>query len=145
MNRGAFPLSRVRSGGYRLGNRVWRVVDFRAADLECKILIHFSYVLQDYCAHLGVFKSDDLQVLAQLEHHPPHDGWHVHIACDDLANVPAGMRRGPWLRKLKRGPTYDQRHPFAFTEQQALERAARFYRFDPWADPKVPGQETLFR
>lgn len=130
MPRNAFPMSKSGEKAYRLGNRTWRVVAFRALDLECRLLINFSAILGQYQAWLGILTAGDTKVVSQLEYHPTHCAWHVHAACDDLENVPGGIRRGPWLRRLKRGRAYVAKHPFDFGESDALTVAYRFYGMD---------------
>jgi hypothetical protein len=44
--------------------------------------------------------------------------------------VPGGVRRGPWIRRLKRGSTYVANHPFDFSHKDALDVALRFYKMD---------------
>jgi len=130
MARTTFPMSKSGEKAYRLGNREWRVIVFRALSLDCRLLINFSARLGQYQAWLGVVSSGDTKILAQLEYHPTHCGWHVHAACDPIASVPAGIRRGPWIRRLKRGSAYLAKRPFDFSRSDALAAAYRFYRMD---------------
>ena len=129
MPRSAFPLSKVGTKGYRLGNRRWRVVRLKALGCEFRVLITYSSTLAQYQATLGITEGQDTKVLAALEHHPTHDAWHAHVACDDVKDLPSGMRRGPWVRRLRRGGNYAHRHPFEFIDDDALVSAAQFFRF----------------
>jgi hypothetical protein len=100
MPRTAFPLSKSGGKAYRLGNRRWRVVEFLIGNRQYRLLINFSYVLAQYQAMLGVEEGADTKVIAQIEFHGTHPGWHAHVACDDDIAVPPGIRRGPWLRRM---------------------------------------------
>ena len=97
MPRTAFPLSKSATKAYRLGNRNWRVVTFDACSSNCRLLINYSYALGQYQALLGVQDGGDMKVVAALELHPTHGGWHVHTSCDS-DDVPPGIKRGPWVR-----------------------------------------------
>ena len=130
MPRAAFPLSKSGEKAYRLGNRRWRVVEFRVLGMEGRLLVNFSVTLGQYQALLGMVVAGDTKILAQLEYQPTHAGWHAHVACDPIASIPSGIRRGPWVRKLKRGPAYLMKRPFDFSEADALGVAYRFYRMD---------------
>ena len=130
MSRAAFPMSKVGGKGYRLGNRKWRVLAFRALGLDCRLLITVSANLCQYQAWLGVIEDGDTKIVSQLERHAGigHSGWHIHAACDGLEGVPPGIVRGPWLRRLKRGEAYLAKHPFDFSDFDAYNHAYRFYR-----------------
>jgi hypothetical protein len=134
MSRSAFPMSKARGNAYRLGNREWRVVVFKALARECRLLITVSSSKHQYQAWLGLITSTgDTKIIAQLELHGlhgGHGGWHVHAACGPIEDVPSGIRRGPWIKRLKRGDTYLSRHPFDFGRADAFATACRFYRLD---------------
>jgi hypothetical protein len=129
MPRTAFPLSKSGNKAYRLGNRRWRVVVFEALGLTCRLLINYHPMLLQYQAILGVERGGDTVVLAQLEYHPTHAGWHVHASCLPLDEVPAGVRRGPWVVKLGgRGRRHQSAAPTS--DQQAFDRAVLVFGLD---------------
>jgi hypothetical protein len=129
MPKTAFPLSKSGSKAYRLGNRRWRVVTFEVAGLECRLLINYHPMLLQYQAMLGIDIGGDTKVLASLELHPTHGGWHIHASCDDIASVPSGLKRGPWNKGLSgSGPRF--RTPCPDTDEAAFHRAVSFFRLD---------------
>ena len=129
MPRAAFPLSKSSNRAYRLGNRRWRVVQFTSRGLVCRVLINYSAALAQYQATLGVDFGSDVKVLASLELHPTHGGWHAHACCDDVSTVPAGIKRGPWVRNLN-GCGVKHRMPCPSDDDSAFNRAVSFFCLD---------------
>jgi hypothetical protein len=129
MPRTAFPLSRSGNKAYRLGNRRWRVVLFEALGLRCRMLIQYHPGLGQYQASWGVEHEGDIKVVAQLEYHPTHGGWHVHACCSDIADVPAGIRRGPW-NKLLHGRGTRHRMAAPTSDDSAFQRAMLVFGVD---------------
>jgi hypothetical protein len=138
MPRSAFPLSRSGNKAYQLGNRRWRLVTFDMNGSSFRLLINYSATLGQYQAMLGLVDSGGTKIVAQLEKHPTHKGWHIHAACGVLNGVPAGIVRGPWLRHLNRARRTDQADPAAMTDDAAFAVAQRFFRLD-----KVPPLELM--
>ncbi len=101
MPRSAFPLSKSGGKAYRLGNRRWRLVKFSTQGHQCRVLINYHPLLWQYQAMLGVEVNGDCKVMASLEYHATHEAWHVHEAKEPIAEVPAGIRRGPWVKKVE--------------------------------------------
>lgn len=100
MNKAAFPLSKARTRFYRLGQAwTWRVVSFEAGSEVYRILVTFRTDKEQFQAMLGLVEArGDTKVIARLEFHGTHGGWHLHYAAGDLAKVPSGIRVGPWLK-----------------------------------------------
>ena len=126
--RTAFPLSKVGNKGYRIGNRRWRSLRLEVAGVECRVLITYSWSLSQYQALFGIDQSGDTKVVASLEYHPAHhDGWHAHLCCDALASIPAGVKRGPWIKRLSgSGKAYQSQFPSS--DRDAFNMAARFFK-----------------
>jgi hypothetical protein len=138
MPRSVFPLSRSGAKAYQLGNRRWRLVTFDANSSSFRLLINYSAPLGQYQAMLGMIDGGGTKVVAQLEKHPTHKGWHIHAACGVLHGVPAGIVRGPWLRHLNRARRADQADPATMNDEMAFAVARRFFRLD-----KVPPLELV--
>jgi len=129
MPKSAFPLSKSGNKTYKLGNRRWRIVVFDALDAEFRLFINYHPALYQYQAMLGFDVAGDMKVLASLEFHPTHGGWHVHVCCDEVGSVPVGVKRGPWLRNLNgSGPKHSM--PCPETDSAAFNRAVSFFRLD---------------
>ena len=132
MPRSAFPLSKSGTKAYKLGNRRWRVVAFDVCGATCRLLINYSHALGQFQAMLGVQHGGDTKVLGTLELHPTHGGWHAHVGCDSK-DVPAGIRRGPWIRRMSGSKgCYSRKCPE--TDDEAYRMAVDFFRLD-----KTPG------
>lgn len=127
MPRSAFPLSKSKNKAYSLGNRRWRVVEFSALECDLRLLINYSAKLGQYQAILGLLHRSDTRVLVQFEHHPDHKGWHAHSACDDVAGIPPGIKRGPWNRDLA-GRACGAPRPAMLTDDDAFRLARMMFR-----------------
>lgn len=129
MPKTAFPLSKSGSKAYKLGNRRWRVVTFDACGVSCRLLINYHPTLSQYQAMLGIDIGGDTKVLVCLEHHPTHKPWHAHVCCDDIENVPSGIKRGPWVKSIN-ALGLKHRMPCPATDESAFNRAVSFFRLD---------------
>jgi hypothetical protein len=126
-----FPMARQ---AYSLGSSFrWRVVSFSALDVECRVLIIYNPAKEKYEAILGAMGSaDTLHVLCSYEYHAGEPGWHCHAACDDLARVPLGYMRGPWVRRVPAAKRTHSRQDFGVQDDTtALHFALRCYKIDP--------------
>ncbi len=126
MPRSAFPLSRVKSKAYKLGNRRWRVLCFDAAGQKCRLLINYSSALGQYQAMLGIDQSGDTKVVARLERHPTHGGWHAHVACD-TDKVAAGIKGGATVQKLA-GSCGKFKRSVPASDEAAFNMAVDFFK-----------------
>jgi hypothetical protein len=129
MPRSAFPLSKAKNRAYRLGSAFrWRVVVFTALDAVCRLLIAYNPNKEEYRAVLGLEGEKDTAILACFEFHGTHPGWHVLPACGDANQVPRGMMRGPWQRRMPRARQFHRRQSYrASDDNAALTIAADFF------------------
>lgn len=129
MSAAVFPLSRRRGHSFRLGLAWrWRLVRFTADDTDYRLLLAFSLAKEQYRATLARESGQDLIVLASLEYHGTHPGWHVLAACGELAEVPAGVMIGPWQRRVPRARTRHRQVAFGIRDDHtALDAACRFF------------------
>ena len=102
MSRSAFPMSKARAKAYRLGSAwTWRVIKFDADGSQYRILVAYRTDKEQFMATLAVEDAGDMRIVASLEYHPTHGGWHIHYASEPMVNVPSGVRRGPWVRRME--------------------------------------------
>ena len=100
MTRSAFPLSRAKTKYYRLGSAyTWRVVTFRAGGCDYRILVSFRTDKEQFSAMLGMDDAGDMKIIARLEFHGTHGGWHIHHSTGEISAIPSGIRVGPWVRR----------------------------------------------
>lgn len=86
----AFPLSK--SASYRLtGAWQWRVVQLSAAGKKFRLLVAFDNAKRQYQAWLGVEYGPDQALIARIEFHATHHGWHCHWKCGELDDVARGV------------------------------------------------------
>ena len=131
MPRTAFPLSRPRNRFYRLGSYRWRVVKFTAIDQVFRLLIAYHPDKEQYRAILAMSDDNDSAVLAQYEFHGTHPGWHVLVACDDVADAPRGAMRNPWQIRFPKGKEFHRSLEFDISsDYHALTKAVEFFRLN---------------
>lgn len=78
---------------------------------------------------LGVEVGGDTKVLATLERHATHKGWHAHVCCHPLEDAPAGIKRGPWVRSMNAAGK-GHRVDTPANDDAAFARAVSFFRLD---------------
>lgn len=139
---GAFPLSKRRNRSYRVGAAYkWRVIQFSALGETCRVLIRYNAAKEQYAAVLAVERNRDMTVIASLEFHGTHPGWHLHGGCGDINALPTGSMRGPLQRRLPSSRTTHRRHFFKVANDgDALDVARKFFLLDK----KEGGQGNLF-
>jgi hypothetical protein len=123
----AFPLTK--NYPLQLGrNWHWRVDIAQAAGvLACSILTAYQPDLQEYRAWLAIPQDSVLTILAQLEFHGTHPGWHCHIACCDVADVEAGQTHPRSAVRFPGGNNKHRRLGFDVTDSSALAKAFNFF------------------
>jgi len=122
----AFPLSKNFS--LQLGrNYHWRVDAAQADGLNFRILTAYQPDLEEYRAWLAIPRGSAHAVVAQLEFHGTHPGWHCHIACCDLDEVEAGQGHPRSAMRLPGGNNKHRRKEFDMTDSSALAKAFNFF------------------
>lgn len=133
MPRTRFPLSRSNSYMIPASWDAWRVVEFTARRREFRLLIAFDVSREEYRAWLGIVRGQDTVLLARLEFHGSHAGWHCHANCDDPANRRSGIVKGLGDRRYPRVRSFHRRTQFGISEVNALAFAYRFFHIKPSA------------
>jgi hypothetical protein len=127
MPAGAFPLSR--SFSVQLGRGWhWRVDHLAGGGTSLRILISFNLDIEQYRAWLAMPRGDANVIVAQLEFHGDHPGWHCHVACCDLEDVEVGQGRPRSAARIPGSSCKHRRQTFDMTESAALARAFNFFR-----------------
>lgn len=102
-----FPLRKGRRPSYMLGSAYrWRVLRFSALGSTFRALIAYRNDVEEYRAYIGREEHDgDTRLIFDLGYHGSHDppGWHVHTTCSELEDLPSGVMRSPWLKRIPRG------------------------------------------
>jgi hypothetical protein len=90
MPRTAFPLSKSHS--YPHGSSFdWCVCEAAAGSNAYRLLVAFDPAKEQYRAWLGLISGSDQALLARLEFHPSHKGWHCHLKRGPLDRVARGV------------------------------------------------------
>jgi hypothetical protein len=124
MPRSAFSLSKSHS--YALGSSYsWCVCEVEGEGDRFRLLVGFDPLKEQYRAWLGLIDGSDTALLARLEFHPSHSGWHFHWELGPIASVVRGVVKEPKDRdRIRRCNTPDV---FAISELDALGVAFRVF------------------
>jgi hypothetical protein len=139
MPRTAFPLSKSHS--YPLGSSFdWCVVELLGNSREYRLLVAFDPAKAQFRAWLGLIDGADQALIARLEFHPSHNGWHCHVKGGALDRVVRGVVKEPRDRDRFRICRADQ--TFSVTQLDALSIAFRVFNAEG-ISPSAPGTEEL--
>jgi len=131
MPRTAFPLSKSHS--YPLGSTWdWRVVEATWESDLFRLLIAFDQAKQQYRAWLGHVRGHDTALLARLEYHPTHRGWHCHLKTGLLTSVVRGVVKDSRSRDKCRLCGGDEQM-FKVSQLDAMNIAFRVFNISPSA------------
>lgn len=92
MPKTAFPLSR--RDGFKLGRGWhWRVDSLEITGHRLRLLTAFHQDKEEFLAWLSTPRGESHVIVAQLEFHGDHPGWHCHAACCKIDDIEAGNSR----------------------------------------------------
>jgi hypothetical protein len=133
MPKTALPLSKTFS--LDLGrNWHWRVDDVAATPHQFRILTAFNPEIEEYRSWMTARRGDSLVMVAQLEFHGTHPGWHTHIACCDIADIEAGQGHPRSAYRFPGGNNSHRRQTYNMSESTALQMAFKFFRVNEVPD-----------
>jgi|HubBroStandDraft_1064217.scaffolds.fasta_scaffold00009_44 hypothetical protein len=122
----AFPLSK--SFSIQLGrNWHWRVDVTEGSGILFRVLTAYNLDLEEYRAVMTVPRGNQHVVIASLEFHGTHPGWHCHLPCCDLEDVEAGQGRPRSSNRIPGGHLKHRRKVFGMTESTALAKSFGFF------------------
>jgi hypothetical protein len=111
MGKDSFPLSKRSS--FQLGNQWhWRVDHWSAGILTGRLLIAYHLGKGNYLAWISIEQEPkEFAVIACLEFHGDHDGWHVHSGSATIAEFATGCSRQRifGIRNPRKGGYHRQR------------------------------------
>ena len=119
----AFPLSH--KGKIKLG-KAWQWCVHTVADdaQSYRILVAFDAGKNQYWAWLGAIFGADQAVIARVELHSSHDGWHCHWKTGPLIDVPRGAVKAGGSREKRRGC---QSNPISLSKSNVCGVAYRLF------------------
>ena len=125
MPRTQFPLSK---GSFRVRSDYnWSVSTFDCLGQTFRLLIFYRIDKQEYGAFLGLIDDKDTRVLARLEFHASHGGWHIHTNCE-TDQTPGGRTGGNAYIRIPKSHDEDRRSDFDITDDaKALYIAAKAF------------------
>lgn len=99
MPKSAFSLSKNNS--FRLGaGWDWCIHHVAHSSNNLRLLIAFHAGKNEYLAWLAIDTGKDLGLIARLEYHATHDGWHVHLKPSDLNDLAYGVVKQSGERRI---------------------------------------------
>ncbi len=120
----AFPLSHVKSH-HKLGRGwQWTVHTVTDEHRTYRVLVAFEQGKQQYWAWLGAEFGDDQAVIARVEFHATHDGWHCHWKTGAVHEVPRGAVKAVFPIERRRGCKGE---PIGVTKADACGIAFRLF------------------
>lgn len=126
----SFPINRPRSiptgGSWR-----WRLCEFDAGDLHCRVLIRLNEDIERYHAYLAVDTEKSVRVICHHELHIGDKGWHCHFPKGNISEVFEGVLRDRdrfCMRETT--PSQASTERFTLNQDNALTKAAQRYRFE---------------
>lgn len=128
MPKSAFPLSK--SSQFKVSSTyTWKVISFDALGERFRVLIYYRIALHQYSAVLAKAVGGDMLVMARLEFHGTHPGWHCHALCDATGAV-SGRSGAPDKRIPKVSGFHKQSEYGVAGDRSAHDKAAKFFRLD---------------
>lgn len=124
-------LLELSKGKFSLGSQwTWRKIVLEASGHTFHIAVAFHAAKQEYVAHLAVVSGHDCLVLASIENHGTHPGWHLHVNCQGEGGTNVGRLRYPAQSRIPGGskPHRERRIPIA--EASALAPLEEFFCVD---------------
>lgn len=92
------------------------------------VVITFHEGKQEYAAHLVRPVANDSLVLASIENHGTHPGWHLHVNCGGDGGGNVGRMRYPSQNRIPGGKGVHRHRKMPITQEAALEPVMVFYR-----------------
>jgi hypothetical protein len=106
----------------------WCVHKVQDDEREYRVLVAFEPMKSQYWAWLGVTYGSDQAVIARVEFHASHDGWHCHWKTGPLAEVSRGAVKSPHGNELRHGCSGE---PKSVTKSEAFGLAYRLFNVAP--------------
>lgn len=132
-----FPLSKAK--GLRVGGGWhWVIIELEAGKAECRLLVAYHPAKENYLAVLGYLVGADTHVIAALEYHGTHPGWHVHGCCLSAKPGNVGRIRYPDMKRMPDGKSHHRSTVFGVSEADALEPAIKHFRLRDAFDAMLP-------
>lgn len=92
------------------------------------IVIAFHEGKENYAAHLVHPLEEDNLVLATIEYHGTHPGWHLHVNCDGDGDGNVGRLRYPAQHRIPNGKSAHRERKLPISQAAALEPVIKFFR-----------------
>ena len=98
-----FHLSKKPGKVYPLTRRWrWRVSTFEACGRKFRLMPAYHTKVPEFTAVLAEEVGTDCRILARLEFHQTHVGWHAHLICGEIEKAVAGIVKPIGVRRLPR-------------------------------------------
>lgn len=96
-----FPLSKKGGRAYPLTRQWrWRVTTLEYEGRKFRLMASYHKSAPEFCAILAEDLDKDSRIIARLEFHGTHDGWHIHPYCEDFDDVISGITKPMGTRRI---------------------------------------------
>jgi hypothetical protein len=106
----------------------WRVDGLTSEKGNFRLLTGYDPHKWEYKAWLGLVRERDCPIVAALEFHGSHGGWHCHVAKCSIAELDSGDTRPRYFSRCPRVSGKIQAVTFEMSEPTALAKAFKFFR-----------------
>lgn len=114
---------------FQLGSRWhWRVDHLDCGGVSARLLIAYRLESENYLAWLSIERGPEHVIVACLEFHGDHPGWHYHTRCGELSELQSGVQRQ--RREGTRLPgnyRYHRQTEYGMGPQEAINRAYKAF------------------
>ena len=121
----------------------WTHIRLNVNNVQHRIWICYHPKKENYLSvACQVLPNDDLFVLAALESHGTHPGWHVHGCCTEVDAGSHGRLRYPNMVRIPSPNARHRQQGFPANDEEAMDIAARHFRIEQLrTDPSTSGKD----
>ena len=121
----------------------WRRISIAAKNHNFLVVVAFHEAKQNYHAYLALIGKEDSLVLASIQNHSTHPGWHLHVNCDGDVTGNWGRLDYPAMKRLPDGKSMHRARKYRISELEAMQPVLDFFGLDNFDDGSSTPQLNL--
>jgi hypothetical protein len=137
-----FPLRGSKGVHLGIGFR-WRIVELEVNGRQFRLLVAYDPAKQNFSAYLALCGTSSCLVLARLEYHSTHPGWHVHACCESSEARQWGRVGYPEMNRIPANARSQRNIDFCADDDDAITIAAKHFRIPGLIPPRRYKQQSL--
>ena len=132
-------LLELSKGKLSIGSQwIVRKIEIKIKEQCFQIIICIHEAKENYVAHLASKIGNDNLVIASLENHGTHPGWHLHVNCDGSGGYNnIGRIHYPSQRRIPHGKGFHRKRSLPIKQSAGLEAVTTFFHIKFDIDPKT--------